>query len=140
MQAYDALDVTPVPSSNEMRDDVVFITQYVANRLGIRPGTILRMGASQRIDDENLGVVVLRLDADVPSAEWNLSYKGDDKWKLRCQGLNFEKSLTSVDGILDAGPGTPVFKILDVGSRPEEGQNLFIKLLRPLPSNCIRPL
>jgi ABC-type lipoprotein release transport system permease subunit len=121
MQAHAALDVTPVPSSNEMRDDIVFVTQYVANRLGVRPGTILRMGASQSIDDENLGVVVLRLDADVPSAEWNLSYSGDDKWKLRCPGLNFEKSLTSVDGILDAGSGTPVFKILDVESRPEEG-------------------
>jgi len=118
MQAYEALDVTPVPSSNDISDDIVFITQYVANRLGVRPGTILRMGASQSINDENLGVVVLRLDANVPSAEWNLSFSGDNKWMLRCPGLNYEKILTSVDGIIDGGPGTPVFKIIDTGSRP----------------------
>ena len=59
--------------------------------------------------------------------------------EVRCQGLNFEKSLTSVDGILDAGHSTPVLKSL-MRSRYEEGQNLFVKLLRLLPSNCIRPL
>ena len=121
MQAHDALDVTPVPSSKEIGDEVVFITQYVANRLGVRPGTILRMGTSKSPQDENLSVVVLQLDSNVPSAEWNLSYISEGKWKLRCPGLNFEKNLTSVNGILDAGPGTPIFKIVDSGSLPEEG-------------------
>ena len=66
MQAHDALDVTPVPSSKEIGDEVVFITQYVANRLGVRPCTILRMGTSKSPQDENLSVVVLQLDSNVP--------------------------------------------------------------------------
>ena len=42
----DAVDVTPFPQSKSMEDDVVFVSQYVANRLGIRPGAILRMDKS----------------------------------------------------------------------------------------------
>ena len=41
MEAHDAVDVTPVPQSSMIDDDVVFISQYVANQLGVRPAAII---------------------------------------------------------------------------------------------------
>ena len=79
MEAHDAIDVTPVPKSSALQDDVVFVSQYVANRLGVRPGAILRMEDSKGLDDKRMGLRVARLDVDVPSAEWDLEYQGSNQ-------------------------------------------------------------
>ena len=47
MEAHNAVDITPVPKIASLQDDVVFVSQYVVNRLGVRPGAILRMGKSK---------------------------------------------------------------------------------------------
>ena len=37
MNAQDALDVTPLPTTENLTDDVILVSRYVANRLGVRP-------------------------------------------------------------------------------------------------------
>ncbi|MEK9772978.1 MAG: FtsX-like permease family protein [Opitutae bacterium] len=121
MQAHHAVDVTPVPSSTSLQDDVVFVSQYVANRLGVRPGAILRMGKAEGLPDDLLGVRVVNLEVGVPSAEWELEYRGGKQWSLRSDGLGFETTLMAKDGLLDGGPGTPTFALLSPFVEPEIG-------------------
>ena len=112
MEAHDAIDVTPFPQSKSLEDDVVFVSQYVANRLGVRPGAILRMGKSKDLKDESVGVRVLELGSEVPSAEWKLQYLGGEEWQLKSTGLEFEAKMRADNGRLYAGPGTPAFEVL----------------------------
>jgi len=121
MEAHDAVDVTPVPSSETLQDDVVFISLYAANQLGVRPGAILRRGKSTGLEDDLLGVRVARLDPQVPSAEWELKYLGENQWSLRSPGLGFEAKIVPSEGLLDAGPGTPSFSLLPDFQEPVAG-------------------
>ncbi|MDA7823583.1 FtsX-like permease family protein [Opitutales bacterium] len=130
MDAHDAVDVTPVPLSQNLQDDSVFISQYVANRLGVRPGAILRTGQSKSLTDPNLGVRVYAMDYQVPSAEWKLKYLGEGEWILRSIGLNFEEKLRPEGSILDAGPGTPVFEVMSDGMQPEIGAESIYQTFR----------
>jgi ABC-type lipoprotein release transport system permease subunit len=130
MEAHDALDVTPVPQSSMVDDDVVFISQYVANQLGVRPAAILRIGKSTDLDDRELSVRVDRLSVDVPSAEWVLEYMGGNQWSLRSIGQGFKKVLTPQDGFLDGGPGTPTFSILSSFTEPIIGSKSTYQTFR----------
>ena len=130
MEAHDALDVTPVPQSSMVDDDVVFISQYVANQLGVRPAAIIRIGKSNVIEDSHLNVRVDSLSVDVPSAEWVLEYIGGNQWSLRSTSLGFEKVLTPQDGFLDGGPGTPTFAILSPFSEPSIGSESTYQTFR----------
>ncbi len=130
MEAHDALDVTPVPRSSALEDDVVFISQYVANRLGVRPGAILRMGGSKDPHDLLLGVKVECLPVDVPSSEWELEYKGDNQWLLNSFGLGFNKMIKPIDGLLDGGPGTPTFSLLSQHKEPKIGAKSIYQTFR----------
>jgi len=121
LEAHDAVDVTPVPASSSLHDDVVFVSQYVANRLGVRPGAILRMGDSKGQQDDALGVSVYEFSVDVPSAEWHLEYLGKQVWALRSPGLGFAREIKPVDGLLIAGPGTPTFATISPFLEPEIG-------------------
>ncbi len=121
MEAHDAIDVTPIPLSSSLRDDVVFVSQYVANQLGVRPCAILRMENSLDLEDKQLGVRVSKLDVQVPSAEWELEYQGNKQWSLRSASLGYNQNLTPVDGLLDGGPGTPRFLLLSPFSEPVKG-------------------
>ncbi len=130
MEAHDAIDVTPVPLSSSLQDDHVFISQYVANRLGVRPSAILRMERSQDPDDKRLGVRVTKLDAQVPSAEWELEYQGNNQWLLSSVGLGYSQKLQPVEGSLDGGPGTPTFALLDPFNEPAPGANSTYQTFR----------
>ena len=121
MEAHNAVDVTPVPKIASLQDDVVFVSQYVANRLGVRPGAILRMGKSKGLADDQLGVKVVQLGVGVPSAEWEIVYIGDNQWSIRSAGLDFNTTLKPKDGLLDGGPGTPTFALLSPFVEPEIG-------------------
>jgi ABC-type lipoprotein release transport system permease subunit len=121
MEAHEAFDVTPVPESQSLEDDIVFVSQYVANRLGVRPAAILRMGHSKSVFDENVSVSVHRLAADVPSAEWELEYLGNKKWSISSSGLEFSKTLEAENNLLAAGPGAPVFTVISPFVEPEIG-------------------
>ena len=69
MDAKDTLDVTPVPTTEKLADDVIFVSRYVANRLGTA-GCYFRMSEGEQEKqqmDEGQGVVVERLDSLVPS-------------------------------------------------------------------------
>lgn len=121
METHNAIDVTPVPDSSSLQDDVVFVSQYVANRLGVRPGAILRMGESKGMRDDTLGVRVATLGSEVPSAEWELEYLGGEEWSLRSFGLGFQTKIKPVGDLLDGGPGTPTFALLSPFSPPEIG-------------------
>ena len=59
-----------------------------------------------------MGVYVARLDVDVPSAEWDLEYQGNNQWLLSSVGLGYSKKLEPTNGFLDGGPGTPTFALL----------------------------
>jgi len=112
MHSTDALDVTPVPTVDALHDDVVLVSRYVANRLGVRPGSILRMGKGAELEsalDPVLGVRVERLDPWVPSGKWTLQYLGEKMWLLEMAGLGFEKKITEQDGRIVGGQGCPLF-------------------------------
>lgn len=130
MEAHGAMDVTPVPESKNLEDDVVFISQYVANRLGVRPAAILHIGKSGELSEKVFGLEVIELAPNVPSAEWKLSYLGTDKWVLKSYGLGFEANMIQDDGRLDAGPGTPVFKILPNFIPPKVGSEYTYQTFR----------
>ena len=130
MEVHEGVDVTPVPRSSSLQDDVVYISQYVANRLGVRPGAILRMGKSKDIQDRLVGVNVVSLGIDVPSAEWELEYLGSNQWSLSCIALGFEQKVNSEEGVLDCGPGTPTFSLLSPFIEPEVGSKSTYQTFR----------
>ena len=140
LEAHDAVDVTPIPASSSLQDDVVFVSQYVANRLGVRSGAILRMGDSKGQPDGALGVSVYEFSVDVPSAEWYLEYLGEQVWALRSPGLGFAREIKPVDGLLSAGPGTPTFAILSPFVEPEIGAKSTYQTFALLPLKYIHQL
>ncbi len=124
MQSTDALDVTPVPTVDALHDDVVLVSRYVANRLGVRPGAILRMGKGAELEsalDPVLGVGVARLDPWVPSGQWTLQYLGEKTWLLEMADLGFEKKITEQDGRIEGGRGCPLFIRGPSSSEPPTG-------------------
>jgi ABC-type lipoprotein release transport system permease subunit len=124
MHSTDALDVTPVPTVDSLHDDVVLVSRYVANRLGVRPGAILRMSKGAELEsvlDPVLGVRVARLDPWVPSGEWTLQYLGEKTWLLEMAGLGFEKKITEKGGRIDGGQGCPVFICEPSSGEPPTG-------------------
>lgn len=130
MEAHKAVDVTPVPQSSNLQDDVVFVSQYVANRLGVRPSAILRMGESKDLPDKHTGVKVVGLGAQVPSAEWELQYLGEREWLLSAEGLGFKQRMRPSNAILDGGPGTPTFKLLSPFLEPLVGSTSIYQTFR----------
>ena len=116
VQGYDSKDVTPIPTTDSLEDDVVFITQQVANRLGVRAATVLLL------DDQNVSiskgrVVVERLDPYVESDEWTIEFLSEDQFNLRNSlgSIDLNGSLDQIAS--DLGWGYPKFKLVE-GSTP----------------------
>ena len=82
IQGYDSRDVTPVPTTDLLDDDVVFITQQVANRLGVRAATVLLFD-DQNVSSEKGKVLVEQLDPYVESDEWKIEFIEEDKFNIR---------------------------------------------------------
>ncbi len=109
MKSNEWVDLTPVAQIEDLNDEVVFVSQYVANTLGVRPAAILIK--SEHALWSKLGLRVCELSGEVPSAEWRLSCQGEDLWRLSSGGLNFEATIRPIEGKLNAGPGAPVFEL-----------------------------
>ena len=116
VQGYDSQDVTPLPTMELLEDDVVFITQQVANRLGVRAATVLQLNDANSSVPED-AVQVERIDPYVESDEWTIEF-------FNAQNYNLRNSLGSVDlngtiqnSSIDLGWGYPKFKVKQ-GSRP----------------------
>jgi lipoprotein-releasing system permease protein len=104
VQGYESKDVTPIPTTDSLEDDVVFITQQVANRLGVRAATVLLL------DDQNVSiskgrVVVERLDPYVESDDWTIEFLSEDQFNLRNSlgSIDINGSLEPANGAILVG-------------------------------------
>ncbi len=114
VHGYDAKDITPVPTTESLDDDVVFITPQVAHRLGVRPSTILQMeDRNGSIQDFSLKgrVKVRRLDPFVKSGEWTIEFQDSSNFSIRNGLRTIEKNATLENGLIDLGWGYPSFEV-----------------------------
>ena len=110
IQGYDSQDVTPLPTMELLEDDVVFITQQVANRLGVRAATILQLNDANSSDPED-AVQVERIDPYVESDEWTIRFFNDQNYNLRNSLGSIDLNGTIQNLSIDLGWGYPKFKI-----------------------------
>ena len=101
-----------IPTTDSLEDDVVFITQQVAKRLGVRAATVLLL------DDQNVSInkgrlVVERLDPYVESDEWTIEFLSEDQYNLRNSlgSIDLNGSLDQIAS--DLGWGYPKFKMVE---------------------------
>lgn len=121
IQGYDSKDLTPVPTTQTLEDDVVFITQQVANRLGVRPSTILQIYDLNKSENNSISkgdITVVRLDPFVKSGEWVIEFSNDQNFSLRNALGTIERHASLGSGPPDLGWGYPKFDI-------KEGDNPF---------------
>lgn len=113
VQGYDSKDATPIPTIELLEDDVVFITQQVANRLGVRAATVLLLddpnSTSMRVKGQ---VVVERIDPYVESAEWTFKFLGSDNYNIKNSLGTIDLNGSIQDPVSDLGWGFPKFKIV----------------------------
>ena len=124
---YEAKDVTPVPTTDLLEDDVVFITQQVANRLGVRPSTVLliqdvnKSGNGSSMKGE---VSVSRLDPFISSGEWTIEFTDAKNYILRNALGTVEKNCTVSGDTPDLGWGYPKFMVQE-GTEPFIGGEVY---------------
>ena len=110
IQGYDSQDVTPLPTMELLEDDVVFITQQVANRLGVRAATILQLyDANSSVPED--AVQVERIDPYVENDEWTIRFFNDQNYNLRNSLGSIDLNGTIQNLSIDLGWGYPKFKI-----------------------------
>ena len=111
VEGYDSLDVTPVPSMELLEDEVVFITQQVANRLGVRAATILHIkDVNNSFSDGK--ILVQRIDPFVQSDEWIIEFFSSENFNFRNATGSIDKNGTVEDSFPNLGWGYPQFRIL----------------------------
>ncbi|MEC8044407.1 MAG: FtsX-like permease family protein [Verrucomicrobiota bacterium] len=118
VQGFEAMDITPVPTVSYLEDEVVFVTRQVANRLGVRPSTILEL------QDENSSlrragngrVLVTRLDPFVPNGQWSITFLDESRYQLKesMSGFSCECEIGLEE---DLGIGYPIF-VVERGDKP----------------------
>ena len=111
VEGYDSLDVTPVPSMELLEDEVVFITQQVANRLGVRAATILQLKDTNNSFSDGK-IVVQRIDPFVPSDEWIIEFLSSEKFNFRSATGLIDRNGTVGGAFPNLGWGYPQFRIL----------------------------
>jgi ABC-type lipoprotein release transport system permease subunit len=120
VEGYGSKDLTPIPTTQVLEDDVVFITQQVANRLGVRPSTILQIYDQNKSDKVSINkgeVSVVRLDPFVKSGEWVIEFSDNHNYILRNGVGTVERNASITSGSPDLGWGYPKFAIQQ-GDRP----------------------
>ena len=125
MIAHDGEDITPVPTIDTLEDEVVFVSNQVSRRLGVRPAYIIRF------DDENKSrlpesstIEVSRVDPFVESAHWEITFENEDDYIVKSDLMD-----TPIKGSVSAGPinvghGAPVFEAVH-GDKPFEKNDRF---------------
>jgi ABC-type lipoprotein release transport system permease subunit len=129
IQGYDSRDVTPVPTTDLLDDDVVFITQQVANRLGVRAATVLLFD-DQNVSSEKGKVLVEQLDPYVESDEWKIEFIEEDKFNIRNHQGSIDINCTFNQPMEDLGWGYPKFKLVE-GNKPfSKGDQFRFQIFR----------
>ena len=116
VHGYDSKDITPVPTINSLEDDVVFITQQVANRLGVRAATVLILD-DQNVTETDGKVQVARLDPYVESEEWMIEFLAEDRYKIKNILGSIELNCSLDEPAADLGWGYPQFRVVP-GDKP----------------------
>ena len=133
LEGYDSQDVTPIPTMDDLEDEVVFITRQVANRLGVRPTTIIQMkdaNATQQADAARGMVRVLRLDPFVPSGQWTVTFLDEESYQIAESASGFKKVGLFKEPPLDLGMGFPIFEVLPGPKAFEEGNEVRFQSFR----------
>lgn len=125
-ESKNSEDITPVPSTLDLEDEVVFVTLEVANELGVRPAAIFKVFDSNvtQASHGNGKVAVKRLDPFVSSAEWKLDFIDSKKIKVTEFPGGFERVINYQEGIIDLGYGKPLFEVIQ-GDIPFSGGENF---------------
>ena len=110
--ADDGEDVTPLPTIDTLEDEIVFLSSQTANRLRVRPASIIQIleeNSSSQSSLKREGITVTRLDPYVESGEWEILFEDEESCVVReaISGDEFEWKPGS--GPLDLGFGYPVF-------------------------------
>lgn len=110
MNAHDAEDITPIPTIDSLEDEVIFISTQVANRLGVRPPSVIRFQDLNHTQNEQASqVTISRLDPFVESGEWEVLFTSDQDFVVRELASDKEFTAKVTDGPIDQGMGIPVF-------------------------------
>ena len=125
-ESKNSEDITPVPSTLDLEDEVIFVTLEVANELGVRPAAIFKVFENNRTQvSSGIGkVAVKRLDPFVSSAEWKLDFIDSKNIKVTEFPGGFERVINYQDGIIDLGYGKPLFEVIQ-GDVPFSGGENF---------------
>ena len=129
---YDSQDLTPIPTMDDLEDEVVFITRQVANRLGVRPATIIRLkdaNATEQIKEGKGEVRVRRLDPFVPSGQWTVTFLDEKSYRIEDQQA-VSKGGPSRRATSGLGLGFPVFEALPGGKPFEKGDQKCVQSFR----------
>ena len=125
LNAHDAEDITPVPTIEALEDDVVFVSTQVANRLGVRPPTIIRFYDQNKSRGADSSTVsVSRLDPFVETGEWEVLFISEEKYLIRDTSTGDEIEYSLKQGPVDRGIGFPIFKPL-IRAKPFRKGELF---------------
>lgn len=133
LEGYDSQDLTPFPTMDDLEDEVVFITRQVANRLGVRPATIIRLkdaNATEQIKEGKGEVRVRRLDPFVPSGQWTVTFLDEKSYRIEESTSGFKKVGLLGEPPLDLGLGFPVFETLPGGKPFEKGDQVRFQSFR----------
>jgi ABC-type lipoprotein release transport system permease subunit len=120
--ADDGENVTPLPTIDTLEDEVVFLSSQVANRLYVRPASIVQVfeeNSSLQNSLKREGITVTRLDPYVESGKWEILFKDQESCVVReaISGDEFHWELEK--GPLDLGFGYPLFAV-------SEGEKGFV--------------
>ena len=127
IETSEFTNVTPVPSTSDLEDGVVFVSLEVARELGVRPAAIfLKQEHNEKTStySGNGEVVVKRLDPFVSSADWELEIICNEKVRVTEFPSGYEQIVSHDEGLIDLGYGKPVFEIIQ-GERPFLGGETF---------------
>ena len=128
LRADDGEDVTPLPTIDALEDEVVFVSTQAANRLRVRPASVVQVfegNSSQRNPASSGRVRVTRLDPYVETAEWEIQFDGQGSCVAR-ENISGDEFAWEYDkGSLDLGFGYPVFEI-SKGATPFAAGDRFL--------------
>ena len=108
----EAGHVTPLPTINDLEDDVIIESRQAAQRLGARPAAAVLAtegnSTSRRVG--NGQVKVLRLDPFVASGTWKVRFTSEDSFRITDPAGEEWEDVFRANGTKDDfGEGVPVF-------------------------------
>ena len=112
--ADDGENVTPLPTIDTLEDEVVFLSSQVANRLYVRPASIIQILEENSSSQNSLkreGITVTRLDPYVESGEWEILFEDQESCVVREAISGDEFQWEPEKGPLDLGFGYPIFAV-----------------------------